>query len=468
MVTSMQSHSIRQEVKETLAISVPLVSSQIVYASSGFLGTAMVARLGQDALAASVLVSMMWMCMTVLFFGLLNSISVLVSHQYGANNYLAISKIMGQSFILGVIITILIMSSMFFMPYLLNLSGQPKHVLALAQVYLHSLLWEVPALVMLIIAEQFLAGINRAKIVLRISLLIVPLEIPLIYILIFGKLGFPKLGIAGVGYGFAITYSITLVFLTWYLLRAKQYKPFGLFSRLTEFHRHYFKELISVGLPMGFMHVVELSAFTVMTFWIARSGTTMLAAHQIVLQYLSFVITLVFAMSQAVTIRVGYSVGREDLQAVRFASYVGMVLNFVCIAIISTFFILIPKLFLRLDMDVNDPANAALIRDASLLLSISGVLLIFDNFRIIGFGALRGLKDTRFPMYASLFSFWMVGLSSAYYFGFSLHYNGAGIWWGMTIGIASGALLVFLRLRNILAKVDLSAIKNIGVQQVTP
>lgn len=461
MTTITKTHSIRSEIKNTLAISVPLVTSQIVYASSGFLGTAMVARLGEDALAASVMVSMIWMCLSVLFFGILNSISVLVSHQYGANNHEAISKIMGQAFVLGAVVIIMIMAAMFTMPYFLSISGQPPHVLALAKTYTYSLLWEIPALVMLIIVEQFLAGINRAKIVLRISLIVVPIEIPLIYVLVFGKLGLPECGIAGVGYGFATTYTLTIIFITWYLHRSKQYKPFAIFSRIFESNRQYFRELIHVGWPMGFMHVIEVCAFTIMTFWIARFGTTMLAAHQIVFQYLWFAITLVFAMSQAVTVRVGYSVGREDLTAIRYSSYVGMVLNFFCILVVALLFFFFPEFFLRLDMNVNDPANASLVHDASKLLSISAVLLIFDNFRIIGFGALRGLKDTRFPMFASLISFWIVGLTAAYFLGFVLNYDGKGIWWGMTIGIATGALIVMLRLQKLLSSIDLASIKNI-------
>jgi MATE family multidrug resistance protein len=319
---------------------------------------------------------------------------------------------------------------------------------------------------MLIIAEQFLAGINRAKIVLRISLIVVPIEIPLIYMLIFGKCGLPEFGIAGVGYGFATTYTLTMIFMTWYLYKSKQYKPFRLFSRITEFHGQYFKELVNVGLPMGFMHVIEVCAFTVMTFWIARFGTTMLAAHQIVFQYLWFAITLVFAMSQAVTVRVGYSVGREDVAAVRHASYVGMVINFVCVLIVALFFFFVPEFFLRLDMNVADPANAELVHAASTLLSIAAFLLIFDNFRIIGFGALRGMKDTRFPMYASLLSFWVIGLSAAYLFGFILDGGGKGIWWGMTLGIAAGAAIVLCRMQKLLSTVDLSSIKNIGQQHI--
>ncbi len=459
----MSSHlqAIKQEIKDTLAVSLPLVSSQLVYASSSFLGTVMVSRLGEDALAASVLVNMIWMSFFLLFIGMLNAVSILVSHQFGANNYDSISKIMGQAYKLGAIVMVLLTGCMLIVPHLSYFTSQPPNVLALAKIYVHTYLFQIPALVLLVITEQFLAGINRTKMVLRISLVVVPIEIVLIYSLIFGKFGLPQCGIAGVGYAFAITYTCTIIFMLWYLQRTKQYQVFGIFTHLTSWHLNYFRELIRVGIPMGFMHVIELTAFTVMTFWVSRFGTTMLAAHQIVLQYLSFVITLVFAMSQAVTVRVGFSVGREDETAARYASFVGMFLNFVIILTVALLFIFLPHIFLSLDINLTDPANTALIRDASTLLMVVGLLLIFDNFRIIGFGALRGLKDTNFPMYASLFSFWVVGLSAAYYLGFVLQLDGAGVWLGMTFGIAVCAGIVFRRLRKILRTMDVVKIKNI-------
>lgn len=448
-------HSLKSEIKDTLSLSIPLVASQMIYACSGFIGTALVAHLGQDALAASVLVSMIWMSLSVLFFGILNSVSILVSHQYGAKNDKNISDIMGQAYILGIVVSILIVLVLLSMPLFLHLTTQPPEVLRLSHAYMYSLIWIIPGLITLIIHEQFLAGIGRTKLVLRISMLVVPIEIPLIYILIFGKFGVPAFGVAGIGYGFAITYTITAILLTIYLLKAKFFQRFHIFAGITKINLHYIKELILVGLPMGFMHVIEVSAFTLATFWIARFGTTLLAAHQIVMQYLGFVITLAFAMSQAVTVRVGHAVGRNDLVGVRYATYVGVLLNFICISLITLSFYLIPTFFLRLDMDIYDPANALLVRDASLLLSISGLLILFDNFRIIGFGALRGLKDTNFPMYSSLISFWLIGLTAAYFFGFIYHENGAGIWWGLVLGIACGAAIVFVRLRYLLKHVDL-------------
>lgn len=449
-------HSVKSEIRENLSISIPLIASQLIYSSSNFVGTAMVAHLGEYPLAASVLVSSIWWTLSVLFFGVLNSVSILVSHQFGARNDKAISEIMGQAFILSLIITVLLVLILFSMPFFLRWTGQPAEVLKLANEYTFSLLWTIPGLVILVLYEQFLAGINRAKIVLRISLLVVPIEIPLIYLLVFGKFGFPECGIAGIGYGFATTYTITTFGLIYYLVKSKQYHRFGIFDNLTKINMGYLKELIVIGLPMGFMHVVEVSTFAVATLWIAKFGTTMLAAHQIVMQYLGFAITIVFAMSQAVTVRVGHEAGRNDLLGVTYASYIGLMMNTVCVFLIAIFFYLTPNFFLSLDIDPHLAANASLANEAVSLLWIGGVLLVFDNFRIIGFGALRGLKDTHFSMYSAIFGFWLIGLTSAYIFAFVYHFSGQGIWWGLTLGIAVAALVVHYRLYYLLKRVDLT------------
>lgn len=447
-------NSIKSEIKDTLSLSIPLIASQLIYASSGFIGTALVSRLGQDALAASVLVSMIWMTLSVLFFGILNSVSVLVSHQYGAKNYKSISEIMGQAFILGIMVTVVMILIMLSMPYFLRFAHQPPVVLKLAVEYMHALIWTIPGLITLIILEQFLAGVNRAKLVLRISLLVVPIEIPLIYILIFGKFGLPACGVAGIGYGFATTYTIVAICLTFYLIKSKHYREFNIIHTIRKIDVARLKELIHIGLPMGCMHVIEVSTFTLATFWIGRFGTTMLAAHQIVMQYLGFAITIVFAMSQAVTVRVGHAVGQKNVSGIRMAIYVGMGLNFACMSVVALALNIFPHFFLRLDMDIYATANALLIHDSAALLSIGGVLMLFDNFRIIGFGALRGLKDTKFPMYSSFVAFWVIGLGLAYLLGIKWHLEGKGIWWGLTMGIASGAAIVFVRVQWLLGRLD--------------
>lgn len=455
-------NAIKYEIKENLSLSIPLTAAQLIYSCSGFIGTALIAHLGEDALAASVLVSTIWMSLSMMFFGMLNSISVLIAHQYGARNKQAISEIMGQSFILGALVCVPIILTLLSTPLIFRYTDQPAAVLNIATEYMYALILTIPGLIVLVVIEQFLSGINRAKFVLRISFIVVPIEIALIYVLIFGKFGFPACGVAGIGYGFAITYTLTAIGLIWYLAKSKHYSHFNIYEGITTFKFKYIKELVKIGLPMGLMGMIEVSTFAVMTLWIAKFGTTILAAHQIAMQYLGFFITFIFAMSQAVTVRVGYEVGRQNVPGIYYALYIGLFLNTICMIVVAIAYFIFPNVFLYLDVNVHDPLNTRLVQDATNLLIISGILMIFDNFRIIGFGALRGLKDTKFPMYISFLTFWVIGLTLAYFFGFYLKFNGLGIWLGITLGIASGAVLVLWRLFKILQPLDLQKLIDIS------
>lgn len=448
----------KKEIRENLSLSIPLVASQLVYALSNFISIAFIAKLGEETLAASILVSTLWLTLFVFFFGILNSVSILVSHQYGAKNQQGISEIMGQSYILGTLIILALILLLIVMSWFLRFSEQTPQVLNLAKQYIFSLAWTVPGLVMLVISEQFLAGIHKPKLVLQISLIIVPFEITLLYLLIFGRFGLPAYGIAGIGYAFAITYTFTAITLIIYLLKSKHYQHYKILKGINKLNISHLKELIGIGLPMGFMYLIEVSALAFTTLWMARFGTTMLAANQIVSQYLGLVITLISAMSQTVTVRVGYAIGKQDLSGIGDAIIVGILLTSFCMLITAILFNFFPQLFLLVDINIKDPANVPLIRDASALLAVCGILLIFDNIRIIGFGALRGFKDTRFPMYAVFIELWIVGLSSAYIFSFVLNFNGVGIWWGLTLGIAFGALLNLLRVKYMLKKIQMAPI----------
>jgi MATE family multidrug resistance protein len=442
-----------KELKSTFNLSTPLIAAQLIYACSGFIATVLIAPLGEEALAASVLVSTIWWCLLVLFFGILNAGSVLIAHHFGAKNWRGISEVMGQSYVLGFIACLAIFLVLQSMPFFLAWTHQPPHVLHLAIQYVNALAWTIPGLIFLVLTEQFLAGIGLGKIVMRISILVVPIEIFIIDILITGKFGVPAFGIAGIGYGFAITYTLATFGLITYLHYSAYYKKFAIFSRIGSCNLIGLSEFILLGLPMGFMGLIEVSTFAIITFWMARLGTTLLAAHQVVMQYANLAITIVFGMAQAVTVRVGHAVGRKDILGIRHAIYAGIFISFCIIAAIVLFFDTYPKLFINVDIP-NTIANAKLLKHATDLFFIMGCLIIFDNFRIIGFGALRGLKDTSFSMYASLVGFWLVGLCSAYVLGFVSHWQGAGIWWGLTLGIGSSAIMVMWRLYYLLARMD--------------
>lgn len=448
-------HPVINEIRQNISLSIPLIASWLIYAASGFVGTVMVARLGETALAASVVVGGIWVVISVFFYGTFNAVSVLVSHQFGAQNCAAIGSIIRNALIFGAMLCVPAMLVMQYSEYFLALIVPGDKVLVQAVAYAHALLWATPGMVALVIFENLLNGIGKTRLSLWISLCEVPMEIFLIYIFVFGKFGVPAYGVAGVGYGFTMSYTLTTIGVLVYLAYSTYVKPFGLFMAERIFEKRYFHELVRVGMPIGFMYLIEVSAFSTATFLMARFGTVALAAQQIAMQFLGVTVNIPYAMGQAVSIRIGQNAGRLDMAGVRTSAYVGTGLSVLFILIIACIYIFYPLMLLRLDIDIQAPANQSLVRQAAEFLGILGIFELCDSLRVIAVSSLRAMKDTRFPMYISLISFWLIGMAAAFVLAFVLHYDGRGIWFGLMVGVAAGALILFVRMRYILQRVNL-------------
>ena len=213
---------------------------------------------------------------------------------------------------------------------------------------------------------------------------------------------------------------------------------------------------------MGIMSFIEVSAFAVMTFFIAKFGTLALAAHQITFQFLGLMITFVFAMSQAVTVRVGHAVGAVDRSSVVYAIVTGLLLNKGIVFVMAFLIWRFADPLIALDVNTHHVNNISLVAQATNLFHVVAILLVFDNFRIIGFGALRGIKDTKFPMLSSLIAFWIIGLGLGLIFNSLYHAHTVGMWLGMSAGISVGAIIVVWRLVNRLKHIDLHVIRAVA------
>ena len=177
MSSSVIPHSIKSELKGMAALGIPFLFSQVVAACSPMLSTAMVAHLGQAALAANVLVYSAYMALSIFFICLFNAVSVLVSHQYGAKNMTAIREIVGQAFLLSVLASMVLMLILAAAPYLLNWHNQPPAVVALAHAYLRSLLWTIPGLMIWLVIQQCLEGMGHTTFILVSNAINIPLEL---------------------------------------------------------------------------------------------------------------------------------------------------------------------------------------------------------------------------------------------------------------------------------------------------
>ena len=143
----------KNEIKQSWGISLPLIASNIVQASSGFVGTLMLAHLGNDVLAAAALGAAVYVTLIVFLFGILGSVGILVAQNYGAKNKKGIQLAVSQGLRLGIIISVLMMIANWFSPIIYRIAGQNPHVVQLATTYVHAVTWCFFPLIFLIVLE---------------------------------------------------------------------------------------------------------------------------------------------------------------------------------------------------------------------------------------------------------------------------------------------------------------------------
>lgn len=448
--------SIIGELRNSMRLSLPLIISELTYGSSTLLATVMIAHLGENELAANALVWSVFITLIVLFLGILTAVSVLASHSYGACDNKGAKTALIQGLILSVISSIPMMITMWFAPNILYWTGQDPEVIKIAIPFFNSLALCILPLNIAFTIEQFLIGIAMTKIVSFISILRVILEIILFYIFIFGKFGAPKLGLAGIGYGMTAAVIMTTILLGLSLHFIKGCSKYKIFSNIWKFNKHYLIEIIRVGLPSGAMYFIEVALFAVIAIIMGKLGNDVLAAHQIGYQCFMSALTLLFGTSQGTSVRIGHEVGRNNRDTLKLAAYVNIGFSTALMSIIAFFYVFFPSDIIALYFGSKlQQQSSTLIHYSTLFLPIAGILLLFESCRLVSVGALRGLKDTKAPMYISAIAFWLIAFPSAMILAFVFNFGATGIWIGLTIGLSSAGLILLVRLNRLIKRVNL-------------
>jgi MATE family multidrug resistance protein len=208
--------------------------------------------------------------------------------------------------------------------------------------------------------------------------------------------------------------------------------------------RHFFSEILRIGLPIAGMFCIEVGFFTVMALIMGRLGSKELAANQIVQQFIGFFTVIIsFTYAQAVSIRVANAFGRRDLSSTNNSTYAGLVIACSLMLIVACCYWFIPHLLISIDLNPYSKANFSITQLAAEFMVVAGFVQIFESARIVLFGSLRGLGETRFSLLTSLIIFWLIAFPIGLLLTFVLHFDGIGMWIGMAVGTLVGAVLLF-------------------------
>ncbi len=434
---------IKAEVQKSIALSVPLAASQLAQSATGFVDTIMMGWMGPETLAAGGLAAATFMTLWVTGLGLTNSVTALAAEAYGHNNPDRIRRILNQGILLSGIISIPAIVIFSQGEALMLASGQTAATARLAQTYLTAIAWGYFPAIAFVMLRGVASSMNSPRMPMVIAIVGLTLNAVGNYLLGFGKLGFPLLGLSGLAIATTATHWFMMGSLLLYLLLSPKFKSLN--WHFFQWDRALLWQLITLGLPIGISFAAEVGLFTVTTFLMGRLGVTVLAAHQIVFQTIAMIFMLPLGVSYATTIRVGQCLGQADVNGIKRSAFVGMALGGGVMAITATLLILFPNGVLSLYLDLSIPANQALVPIATSMLIVAALAQILDGIQTTAAGALRGLQDTKVPMVLSFVGFWIVGLASGIGLGFGLGWGGVGLWMGQSIGIAMASLLFVRR-----------------------
>ncbi|OKH39436.1 MATE family efflux transporter [[Phormidium ambiguum] IAM M-71] len=442
---TLQKSSIISEIRATLRLGIPLAAAQLAQSLTAFVDTVMMGLLGSQIIAAGGLGAVTFAILLIVSSAIVSAVSPLVAEAYGANQTKMVECVVRQGLWLAIICGIPITVILFYGKTILLFFGQDASTVTLTEQYLQAIApGFVPAIAFTVL-RNFVAGVSQTRPIMVIVICGTFLNIIANYVLMFGKLGLPALGLAGIGWGSTLTFWCMLIAIVIYIKTEKTLKKYDVFSNLHQFNPKIFGELLHIGLPTGILSAVEAGLFTVTTFIMGMLGTVTLAAHQIALQTAATTFTVALGISFATTVRVGQEVGQKNVQASRLAGYVGISLGGLFMAFMGILFWLIPERIVSLYLDINDPTNAEVVTQAKALLKVAAFFQIVDGIQVNAVGALRGLKDTKIPMLIGIFAYWCIGFTSGYLLGLKLGFGGVGLWWGLAIGLAVASVILTWR-----------------------
>ncbi len=437
----------RAELRETLHLAGPLALANLLWMAIGTTDVIFVAMLGQEPLAASSLAVTQYMLISWALSGLTGAVAPLVAAELGRKRH-AVREVrrsvrMALWLAVGTGLGGILLCQ--WGEALMLLTGQDPEISRQAGGFLAIIRWAIPAMVIATVQRTFVSALSRPLLATAIMAFSIVINGFGNWVLIFGHLGAPAMGLLGSALASVITawamvaaYGLVIVLDR----RLRRYRLLGNWWR-PEWQR--LRDLIRIGLPIACIIIAEGGFFSAAAYLMGRIGAAELAAHTVALQVAALAFQVPFGVGQAATIRVGYYYGAASNEGVRLAGLASLSIAFGFSFIGASVMWLLPHQVLSLYVDVADPANARLVTLAAQYLAIAALFQLFDGIQAVAAGALRGLQDTRMPMAIALFGYWLPGFGLSAGLGLFTPLGGLGVWIGLAAGLVVVAALLLHR-----------------------
>lgn len=426
-----------------LVLAAPLVLAQLAQNGMSFIDTVMIGRLGPASLAGMALGATVFSLALVTCMALVMSVSPLAAQAVGGGRPEEAAKATRHGLVLALVLAVPVALLVANAAPLLRIAGQEASIVATAESYLRAVAWAFPGAFAVVALRGFLEGHGDTRPIMYVAVLGVMLNAGTNYLLIFGKAGLPALGLAGAGYATSFTYLCMALALG--LLISRRFPQLHVFTGWKTPDPKLYRELLSVGWPIALTLGFEVGLFSAASLVMGLFGEAPLAGHQIAIQMSSLTFMVPLGVGIAAGIRVGQAAGRKDLPAVRLAGWTGMAVAAAFMTLTAAVYLLAPRAIVALFVVLDDPVNAAVVGYATSFLLFAGLFQVFDGVQVAAAGALRGLKDTKMPMFITLLAYWLIGLPIGLLCAFTFDMGPRGMWLGLICALVVAAVLLSTR-----------------------
>jgi multidrug resistance protein, MATE family len=437
----------RDELRAMLSLAWPLILANLTMALIQATDVVLMGRLSAHALAASALGLNLNVALTIFCIGLVLAASPLMAAELGRNRFAVrdIRRTFRQSAWAAVSVTLpswlLLWNAQ---PIMLALGQQPD-LAASAALFLKGYMWSMLPFLLFQAMRHFLAALERPGWILGVSAAAVVMNAALGWLLIFGGLGVPALGIIGGGIATSITWTIMVIGLGIVIATQRPFSRYRLFGNWWRADWLRYRAIWRLGLPIAVTLGFEGTVFAFAIYLMGLIDEASVAAHAIALQLAALTFMVPMGLAQAATVRVGLAFGGGDREGITRAGWTAFVLGVGFMGVMALTMVLIPEALIGIFIDSDDPANARVIELGVSFLLIGAVFQIFDGAQVVGAGMLRGLQDTRVPMIFAGIGYWAIGMGLGAWLAFSRDWQGAGIWTGLATGLAVVSVLMVWR-----------------------
>jgi MATE family multidrug resistance protein len=434
------------ELRATLRLAWPLILANVTQQVIQATDVLLMGRLGATQLAAATLALNLTFTFNVFLLGLVTAASPMMATAIGQRSNAV--RDVRRTFRAGLWLILFAMPPYWLLLWhagtLMSAFGEAPELALQGQTFLRAYMWCTAPWLLFQLLRNFVAALERPRVVLWLSLAGIGLNALLSWSLMFGHFGFPALGLVGGGLGSTLTWLGICAVLVAICLRERRFRRFHLFGGFWRFDPDRTAKMARLGWPIGVTLALEMGVFALAAYFMGWIGAPAVAAHAIALQCAALTFMVPLGLGQAATVRVGLALGRRDQPAITRAGWTAWVLGVGFMATMAMIMWSIPHrlvtLFLR---DV--PENTRVIGLAVSFLRVAAAFQLVDGAQVIGAGMLRGLHDTRWPLLFALVGYWVVGLGIGTWLAFGADWKGVGIWIGLASGLACVAAMMLSR-----------------------